>query len=567
MSGHCSPGRDLGSTSARGPGAREACPKGVLPVCSRAWITSISRRCGASPGSPGSRGATRSSWPSVRGSSGRSASSSGWSRSRSTASSRPRSTGRSEVGDLVWTRLTDLARMIATKEVSPVEVVRAHLDRIARLDPTLRAFITVCADGALDAARAAEADLVAGRLRGPLHGVPIGLKDLFDTEGVRTTGGSTILADSVPRADATVVRRLREAGAIVLGKLNMHEFAYGPEGLNAHYGDAWNPWDRSEHRVAGGSSSGSGVAVAAGLCPGALGSDTGGSIRIPASLCGITGLKPTYGRASRAGVLPLAWSMDHVGPMARTAADCALMLGPMAGYDPADATTSVLPVPDYVAALAGEVKGLRVGLLRAFFLESAAPEIREAVERAAQTFAGLGASVDEVALAHVDDVAAASFAIVGAEALAYHARWMRTRPEDYQPDVRERLKMGAFVSGVHYVRAQQARALVRRAVDDALARRDILLSPTTPIPAPRLGERELALGGARVDARATLIRLTRPFNFSGHPACSLPCGFTAGGLPIGLQLVGRPFDEATVLRAADAYQRATDWHARRPMLD
>ena len=267
--------------------------------------------------------------------------------------------------------MTELARMIATKAVSPVEVVRAHLDRIAALDATLRAYITVCEDAALEAARAAEGALMAGGPLGPLHGVPYALKDLYDTAGVRTTGGSRIFGERVPTTDATVVRRLAGAGAILLGKLNMVEFAYGPEGLNPHYGHARNPWDAATHRMAGGSSSGSGVAVAAGLAPGALGSDTGGSIRIPASLCGVTGLKPTYGRVSRTGVLPLAWSMDHVGPMTRTVADSALMLRVMAGYDPADPSTSVLPVPDYLAALTGDIKGLRVGVLRHFFLDGA----------------------------------------------------------------------------------------------------------------------------------------------------------------------------------------------------
>ncbi len=467
---------------------------------------------------------------------------------------------------LHWRSMAELGHMIATKEISPVEVVRAHLDRVSALDATLKAFITVCGDQALEAARAAEAELLAGRSAGPLHGVPYGPKDLYNTKGVRTTGGSKILADCVPAEDATVVSRLRAAGLIVLGKLNMHEFAYGPEGLNAHYGDARNPWDATAHRVAGGSSSGSGVAVAAGLCPGALGSDTGGSIRIPASLCGISGIKPTYGRVSRAGVLPLAWSMDHAGPMARTVRDLALMLGAMAGYDAADPTTSVLPVPDYAAALTGEVKGLRVGLLRAHFNDVAAPEVRAAVEAAAKRFEQAGAVVDEVNLAEVVHVSAASFAIVATEALAYHAEWMRTRRADYQPDVRDRLKMGALVSGVQYVRAQQVRQLVRREVDAALARRDVLLAPATPIPAPVLGEKAAQLGDGPSDIRSALIRFTRPFNLSGHPACSLPCGFTAAGLPLGMQLVGRPFDEATVLRAADGYQRLTDWHARRPVL-
>jgi aspartyl-tRNA(Asn)/glutamyl-tRNA(Gln) amidotransferase subunit A len=468
------------------------------------------------------------------------------------------------VSDLCWTFMADLGRMIATKQVSPVEVVRAHLDRIAALDPTLRAFITVCADAALESARAAEADLMAGRAVGPLHGVPWAPKDLYSTKDVRTTGGSKILADSVPRDDATVVARLARAGAILLGKLNMHEFAYGPEGINAHYGDTRNPWSVDVHRVAGGSSSGSGAAVAAGLTPGSLGSDTGGSIRIPASLCGITGLKPTYGRVSRAGVLPLAWSMDHVGPMTRSARDCALMLGVIAGYDPADPTTSVLPVPDYGAALTGDVKGLRVGLLRAHFTDAAAPDVRAAVEAAAKALEGAGAVVDEVRLTHIAHVATASAAIVASEALAYHAPWMRARAQDYQPDVRERLRMGAFVTGAHYVRSQQVRALVGREVDEALARRDVLLAPATPLAAPALGERETTLGDGPSDVRAALLRCTRPFNFSGHPACAAPCGFTAAGLPIGLQIVGRPFDEATVLRVVDAYQRITDWHTRRP---
>jgi aspartyl-tRNA(Asn)/glutamyl-tRNA(Gln) amidotransferase subunit A len=470
------------------------------------------------------------------------------------------------MADLFFAPMTELARLIATRVVSPVEVVRVHLDRIAALDRGLRAYITVCAEAALQAARAADAALAAGQPVGPLHGVPYALKDLYDTAGVRTTGGSKIFAERVPAADATVARRLAQAGAILLGKLNMVEFAYGPEGLNPHYGHARNPWDRGVHRMAGGSSSGSGVAVAAGLAPGALGSDTGGSIRIPASLCGITGLKPTYGRVSRSGVLPLAWSMDHVGPMTRSAADCALMLGAMAGYDPADASTSVLPVPDYVAALTGDVKGLRVGLLRSFFLEGATPEVRAAVEAAAKTLAAAGAVVDEVSLETMTYVPAAALAVVGVEALAYHADLLRTRGAEYDPDIARRLRVGAFVSGVHYVRAQQVRALVRDEVDRALARRDVLLAPSTPIPAPAVDERQLTAGDGPSDVRSALIRFTRPFNVSGHPACALPCGFTSAGLPIGLQLVGRPFDEATVLRAADAFQRLTDFHTRRPGL-
>ena len=431
--------------------------------------------------------------------------------------------------------MTELARMIATKAVSPVEVVRAHLDRIAALDPGLRSYITVCDETALAAARTAESSLMAGQPLGLLHGVPYALKDLYDTAGVRTTGGSRVLGDRVPVRDATVAARLAGAGAILLGKLNMVEFAYGPEGLNPHYGHARNPWDRGVHRMAGGSSSGSGVAVAAGLAPGALGSDTGGSIRIPASLCGITGLKPTYGRVSRAGVLPLAWSMDHVGPMTRTAADCALMLGAMAGYDPDDPSSSVLPVPDYGAALTGDVKGLRVGLLRGFFLDGAAPAVRAAVEAAAATLARAGAVVDEVSLEQMKVVAAASTAIVGAEALAYHAELLRTRAAEYDPDVARRLRLSAFISGAHYVRGQQVRGLVRADVDAALARRDVLLAPSTPIVAPGIEERQAALGDG---------------------ACRRPLG--ADPLHAAVQSVGPPGVRAAVRLHR---RRAADRHA------
>jgi aspartyl-tRNA(Asn)/glutamyl-tRNA(Gln) amidotransferase subunit A len=470
------------------------------------------------------------------------------------------------MSDLVWNSMTELARLIRAREVSPVEVVQAHLDRIASLDGKIRAYITVMGDSALASARSAEAAVVAGETLGPLHGVPVGLKDLYGTKGVRTTGGSRILANWVPGEDATVASRLAGAGAIVLGKLNMHEFAYGPEGVNPHYGSPWNPWDATAHRICGGSSSGSGAAVAAAICPGALGSDTGGSIRIPASLCGISGIKPTYGRVSRAGVLPLAWSLDHVGPMCRTAADCALMLGAMAGYDPRDPTTSVLPVPDYLSALTGSVKGLRIGLLKAFFMESAADEPRRAVEQALATLEALGASVREVSLDTIALVPGASTAVIAAEAYAYHESWIKKRPEEYGPDVRDRLRLGAFVSGADYVNGQRARALVRASVDAVLAGLDVLVAPATPIAATAVGASETEINGERQPVRLSLIRFTRPFNVTGHPAASIPCGFTTDGLPIGLQIVGRPFDEATVLRVADAYQRATDWHTRRPPL-
>ena len=462
--------------------------------------------------------------------------------------------------------MTELAHLVASREVSPVEVTQAHLDRIARLDPKLNAYVTVTADLALAAARVAEAAVVAGRPLGSLHGVPFGLKDVFDTKGVRTTAGSRILAERIPDADATVTRRLVEAGGILLGKLQMVEFAFGADGVNDRYGTPWNPWDMAIHRVCGGSSSGAGAAVAAGMCPGALGSDTGGSVRIPASLCGLSGLKPTYGRVSRAGVLPLAWTMDHVGPMTRTAGDLALMLGVIAGPDPLDPTSSEVPVPDYVAALSGEVDGIRVGVLREYFVDDAAPEQRAAVEAAGQTLEGLGATIEDTQLPAMPMSVAAKQTVLAPEAYAYHEAWLKTRAADYGSAVRARILAGAFVTGTEYVNGQRLRTLLRNDIDRLLARYDVLLAPSTAFAAPPVAEKTVELGGQSVPVAMNLSRYTGVFNLSGHPAASVPCGFTAEGLPIGLQIVGRWFDESTVLRVADAYQRATDWHARRPDL-
>ena len=372
------------------------------------------------------------------------------------------------------------------------------------------------------------------------------------TRGIRTTCGSRILKEWVPDADAAVATRLYAAGAILLGKLNMHEFAYGPTGVNPHYGTPKNPWDRA--RMPGGSSSGSGVAVAAGLAAGALGTDTGGSVRIPASLCGIVGLKPTYGRVSRAGVIPLAWSLDHVGPMTRTVADAALLLQALAGRDPADPSTADVPVPDYRRALEGGIRGLRLGLPTDLFFERLDPEVRAAVLGAARSLEGLGASVEEVPLPRIPHAGPASFAIIAAEATAYHEPYLKTRAAEYGADVRARLTAGQFVLATQYLKAQRARQVIRAEVDAALGRVHALLLPTTPIPAPPLEAREVTVDGLTEDVRWWLIRCTRPINVTGHPALSVPCGFTAGGLPIGLQLVGRHFDEATLLRIGHAFE-------------
>ena len=464
--------------------------------------------------------------------------------------------------ELTALSIAEAGEQIRRRALSPVELTRAYLDRIQSRNAELRCYLTVLAEQALAAAAAADREIGSGRYRGPLHGIPIALKDLVMTRGIRTTCGSRILKDWVPETDATVVVRLAAAGAVLLGKLNMHEFAYGPTGVNPHDGTAANPWGRD--RMPGGSSSGSGVAVAAGLCAGALGTDTGGSIRIPASLCGIVGLKPTYGRVSRAGVVPLAWSLDHVGPMTRTVTDAALLLQALAGHDPADPSTAAVPVPDYRRGLDGDPRTLRVGLVRELFFERLDPEVRAAVESAARALAGLGVHVEEVRLPRIHHAGPATFAIITAESMAYHEPYLKTRASEYGADVRARLLTGQFVLATQYLKAQRARQVLRAEVDGVLARVDALLLPTTPIPAPRLDEREVAVDGVTDDVRGWLTRCTRPINLTGHPALSVPCGLTTGGLPIGLQLVGRQFDEATVLRLGHAYEAVSPFRDHRP---
>ncbi len=461
--------------------------------------------------------------------------------------------------ELTRLSITEAANLIRRKKLSPVELTEACLQRIGRLDARLRAFITVTREEALATAQQAAGAIARGDYKGPLHGIPLALKDLFDTVGVRTTAGSKIMADRVPAEDAEVTARLKAAGAVLLGKLNMHEFAYGATGVNPHYGATANPWDPT--RISGGSSSGSGTAVAAGMTLGALGTDTGGSVRAPSALCGITGLKPTYGRVSRRGVVPLSWALDHVGPMARSAADAALILGVIAGHDPADETSSDEPVPDYAKMLEGRgLKGLRVGVPREHFFANVNAEVAAAVRGAISTLEELGSQVSEVSLPHIGEAPAAVSAIMFTEALTYHRRWLAERPQDYGDDVRGRLEMGLLYPAVSYIDAQRLRSLIvdewRERVFDRV---DVLAVPTTPVPAPGLEEADLQV-------TVTLMRLTNPFNLLGVPAVSVPCGFTGGGLPIGLQLVGRWFEEGTVLGAAHAYQQATDWHKRAPPL-
>ncbi len=466
------------------------------------------------------------------------------------------------MNDIPWLGIRDLARAMAARQLSPVEAVRAHLERIDRLDGRLHSFIAVFADAALDAARSAEQAVVTGWSLGPLHGVPVAVKDLFAVRGSPTTAGCSFLKEPAAQ-DCTVVARLRAAGAVLLGKLNLHEFAYGPEGVNVHFGTPWNPWDATTPRIPGGSSSGSGVAVAAGLAPLGMGSDTGGSIRIPAACCGTVGLKPTYGRVSRAGVLPLAWSLDHAGPLTRSVADAAVVLGAIAGHDPADPSSSTAPVPDYVAGLDAPVKGLRVGLLREH-VEQAAPEVAAAVEQAAEVLKQLGCEVQDVAVPTARYSLAASYAILAAEALASHEPLLHRHGAQYTADARRRLLAARCLTAGDRIQGERVRSLIRTEINSLLQRVDCLLSPTLPVPAPPVGVTEVQIGSRRESLRVALTACTRLFNLSGHPVICLPCGFSSEGLPLSLQLAGRAFDEATVLRLAHAYESATDGHRRRP---
>jgi aspartyl-tRNA(Asn)/glutamyl-tRNA(Gln) amidotransferase subunit A len=464
--------------------------------------------------------------------------------------------------DLAFRPIARLATDLQRRTLSPVEITKAFLARIERHNGRLNAYLTVTGEEALRDAAAAEREIAAGRYRGPLHGIPFSLKDLFATRGVRTTAGSKILANWVPTEDAFVVARLKEAGAVLLGKTHMHEFAYGVTNENAHYGPARNPWD--PERVPGGSSGGSAAAVAAGLCAGTLGTDTGGSIRIPSALCGVVGLKPTYGRVSRRGVVPLCWSLDHVGPLARTTEDAALILQAIAGHDPGDPASARLPVPDYRAGLEGGVRGLAFGVPREFFFDRLDPEVRAHVDAALKALEGLGARLVPIALPHSKYVPAISFGIQAPEAFSYHEKTLRTRAAEYGDDVRVRLEVGRYIPAPQYLKAQRARRLVMEDFRRAFQTVTAILTPTVPIPATPIGAATVPMEGKPIDVRGALTRFARSFNATGLPTITVPCGFTAGGLPVALQIAGHPFDEATVLRVAHALEQAGSWTCRVP---
>ena len=456
----------------------------------------------------------------------------------------------------------DLSKLVQSKEISPVEIVEAHLTRIDATEPVLNSFITLLADQARKSARQAEKDIQAGRYKGPLHGIPVALKDLYNTGGVRTTSGSRIFDTFIPTEDCTVAAKFQQAGAILLGKLNMHQFAYGPTGENPDYGHMHNPWNPD--MVTGGSSGGSGSAAAAGQCTITTGSDTGGSIRIPAALCGIVGLKPTYGLVSRYGLSALSWSLDHPGPMTRTVEDTAITMNVIAGHDPKDVASAKVDIPDYTSALTGDVKGLRIGIVKEYFEVPLDPQVRKAVMDAISLLESMGAEIKEVSYPMFNQSQAISSTVLMAEATAYHRDLLEKDGHQLYEPVRQRLEAGLFISAAEYLRAQQARSIFdqqgRRLLDEV----DLLAGPTEPVTAPEILASKVMAGEQEVGVVGALTQYTRPYNINGFPAISVPCGFSDDEMPIGLQLAGRPFDELTVLRAAHAYEQANDWHTRRP---
>lgn len=457
--------------------------------------------------------------------------------------------------------IEEAGRLLRKKEISPVELVDAALARIERENPGLNAFLTIVADEARRQARAAERAIRSGNASGPLHGIPISLKDNFWTRGIRSTAGSKILANFVPDEDSDVASRLARAGAILLGKTNMHEFAYGITNENPHYGAVRNPW--AQERISGGSSGGSAVAVATGMGFASMGTDTGGSIRIPASLCGIVGLKPTYGLVSMAGVVPLAETLDHAGPLGRTVTDVCIMLQAVTVKYPKGA-----PAPECRKLRRSIPRRFRLGWPKEYFFDRVDAEVRRAIEAAGKTLESLGARIEEVSLPHLADSVEPSTNIAMAEATRYHESqgFFPARAAEYGEDVRKRLEMGREVRAVDYLNAFAVKCEIEKEFQAAFARVDAIIAPALPIAAPRIGENELMIEGEKETVRSALVRLNRPANLTGDPAISIPCGFTRAGLPIGLQLIGAHWSEARLLAIALAYEDATGWHKQHPKL-
>ena len=464
--------------------------------------------------------------------------------------------------ELCFKTADQLGQLISSRQVSPVEIVQEHLKRIEKLEPALNSYIMILAESALKEARQCESEIASGLYRGPLHGIPVALKDIFFVKGIPNTYGSKINKDYIPQFNSTVVNRFKEAGAILLGKLNLHQFAFGPTGENHHYGNMHNPWNVD--CFTGGSSGGSGSAVAAGEATLAMGSDTGGSVRIPSALCGIVGLKPTFGRVSKYGVNPLAWSMDHVGPMVRSVSDAALVLNAIAGYDQGDLCSVNLPVPDFTLSLGEDIKGIRVGIPKEYFDFPIDPQVKSAIDKAVVQLEELGAHISEVEWPIFKYAFAISTVLLITEASAALSRLVLEKGPEFQPGTRLRVEGGMFYSANDYLKAQRARRLFVRESSELMKRVDVLVGPMIPSGAPKIGQTEVKLGKEMQGIIPTLTQYTRAFNINGFPAMTLPCGFTNTNLPIGLQIAGRPWQEATILKVGYAFEQATKWHTIRP---
>src|SRR5947209_10620410 len=466
-------------------------------------------------------------------------------------------------GNLLDLTIIEAAAQLEGRRLSPVELTEAMLQRIASVDKQIRAYITVCDAQAREVARAAEGMIQAGYYLGPLHGIPVALKDNIYTCGVRTTAGSKILADFIPAEDATVAARLKRAGAVIVGKTNMHEFAWGGTTDNPHYGTCRNPWN--PERFPAGSSGGSGAAVAARTCLGALGTDTGGSIRLPSSVNGIVGIRPTIGRVSNHNVVPLAWTMDTVSPMARTVEDCVLMFEIIAGHDPLDDHSASAPVPDYRGELGRGLRGLRIGLIRDYSLSHVQRAVGDTIRAALKTLESLGVDIEEIAMPSIQGNISAQLTIESCEPSTYHQEWLRTRADDYGDDVRTLLELGEMYLATHYLQAQRYRSVLRKEFVEGFKRVDVFVTPTLPFTATPCGATTVAIEDNREeDMLSAIMQFTGVPSLAGLPALSLPVGFDADGLPVGMQVIGRPFDEATLFRLGHAYQQATDWHTRAP---
>jgi aspartyl-tRNA(Asn)/glutamyl-tRNA(Gln) amidotransferase subunit A len=452
--------------------------------------------------------------------------------------------------ELTSLTINDAARLLKQKDISPVELTQAHLERIQLMDKYLNSYLTVTPELALQRARQAEAEILQGNYLGTLHGIPLALKDLYETQGIRTTAGSTFFTDYIPEADAAVVQRLKEAGAVILGKVNMHEIALGVTNENPHYGDCCNPWDVK--RISGGSSGGSAAALATGLCMGALGSDTGGSTRIPSALCGVVGLKPTYGRVSLRGVIPLSWNLDHAGPMGRCVGDVAILLQAIAGYDPQDAWSIDMPVEDYLSKQVSSLGGWRIAMAGDDYFtdhEIVEKEILQAIEDAGKVFEKLGAQVEQVPFANAREAAMANGLMTPADAAAFHHQRLSENPQGFGADVLKRLQTGAAYTSTEYSLARRMQTILRCKFQEFFNEFDLLLTPTTPITAPLRGSADA------VDRARLLTRFTAPFNLTGLPALSVPCGWSREKMPIGLQIVGKPWAEKKVLLAGALYEK------------